>query len=706
VDVTVMDGVSVAEMYYSDHPLNAKREPPKDIVRAILRVNAPQAKWLETNASPLGADYALRSSDSKYVALLYYTGPVVEDGVWRMSVALASKQVLTISSEDLDESRPAASNQTTPPPAPKSVNEAQRIFDEAEISGYVGKILQTAAESVGVNQEIKNDWNLPSELKSRMKAQLTTFCHSGRSADQMDDATLETVRKSFNIPKEEEIFGYAEGDGDVVNHGNYAVAFTDQAIYVIVKGSGPLQHATLFDVQPGGVLVPKGAYSPDFTPAGLIRISHKAFLATDSLDYGSGSKQLESKYPGSTGDYVHVSGGWLINGKIALEFANAWPSSNPNTGRQFFQEFIVAIAAVDIRCAIDLARQKHLEPTNEPSAPPTSSAAATAQSTPQPSLDFYHDRLRNKFASSPTPIPGLGIATQAEARPKAIGSDLLASYQTVPWGSSFENVQRQFALKATAGYQEKHVSVAEWSRMQRADGQSVGRQITDYFVHWDIPVAPPFSSLNGFTDKMSYTQFFFYQDRLYTVVRALNHEWAQQHGAELLSTMCHKYGQPTMELGRVNPSSGDHPIRAVWESDSGSIYAMIEPMKDKYHLNIRYMRDSLIYMTVPPQNERWHVSVEGAGFLPANVNQDTVMTLKQAQFGSAPWSVKLQPILPKSAPTVPTAKGKWLAVVLHVEWSNATDSPQRNYELYMQGLSYMSYRFGRLRFNFLLRAGF
>jgi hypothetical protein len=108
-DVTVMDGVSVAEMYYSYHPLNAKREPPNDIVRAILRVNAPQAKWLETNASPLGADYALRSSDSKYVALLYYTGPVAEHGVWRMSVALASKQVLTISSEDLDESsRPAS----------------------------------------------------------------------------------------------------------------------------------------------------------------------------------------------------------------------------------------------------------------------------------------------------------------------------------------------------------------------------------------------------------------------------------------------------------------------------------------------------------------------------------------------------------------------------------------------------------------------
>ena len=72
VDVSVIKTRSVAETYYSDHPLDSKDEPPSDIVRAILRTNNPTARWTEIESAPLKADHALRSSDSKLIALLHY----------------------------------------------------------------------------------------------------------------------------------------------------------------------------------------------------------------------------------------------------------------------------------------------------------------------------------------------------------------------------------------------------------------------------------------------------------------------------------------------------------------------------------------------------------------------------------------------------------------------------------------------------------
>ena len=90
VDVLVSNDVSVAETYFSDHPLTTSGEPPNDIVRAILKTNVPQTRWLEIDASPFGANYALSSSDQKHIALLRYTGPQPEGSVWTMTVGLAN----------------------------------------------------------------------------------------------------------------------------------------------------------------------------------------------------------------------------------------------------------------------------------------------------------------------------------------------------------------------------------------------------------------------------------------------------------------------------------------------------------------------------------------------------------------------------------------------------------------------------------------
>jgi TPR repeat protein len=90
VDVIVSNNVSVAETYFSGHPLAANGEPPTDIVRAILKTNVQEARWLEIEAAPFSADYALRSSDQKYVAILRYKGPQPESSVWTMTVGLGN----------------------------------------------------------------------------------------------------------------------------------------------------------------------------------------------------------------------------------------------------------------------------------------------------------------------------------------------------------------------------------------------------------------------------------------------------------------------------------------------------------------------------------------------------------------------------------------------------------------------------------------
>ena len=89
VDVLVSNDVSIAETYFSDHALTANGEPPNDIVRAILKTNEPQTRWLEIDAAQFRSDYALRTSDQKYIAFLRYTGPQAEGFIWTMTVGAA-----------------------------------------------------------------------------------------------------------------------------------------------------------------------------------------------------------------------------------------------------------------------------------------------------------------------------------------------------------------------------------------------------------------------------------------------------------------------------------------------------------------------------------------------------------------------------------------------------------------------------------------
>ena len=86
VDILLIGGVSVAETYFSDHPLNAQGEPPNDIVRAILRTNLPRTRWVETPSAPAWADYAIQSGDGKFVALLGYSRPQPENAKWTMVI--------------------------------------------------------------------------------------------------------------------------------------------------------------------------------------------------------------------------------------------------------------------------------------------------------------------------------------------------------------------------------------------------------------------------------------------------------------------------------------------------------------------------------------------------------------------------------------------------------------------------------------------
>lgn len=86
VDAIVANGISICETYFSDHPLTASGEPPNDIVRGVLKTNAPGTRWLETDPAPFRADYALQSSDHNYVAILRYTHPQPEGAVWTMTV--------------------------------------------------------------------------------------------------------------------------------------------------------------------------------------------------------------------------------------------------------------------------------------------------------------------------------------------------------------------------------------------------------------------------------------------------------------------------------------------------------------------------------------------------------------------------------------------------------------------------------------------
>ena len=89
-DVLVVNGVSVAETYFSNYPLDTNGEPPNDIVQTILKFSAPQTRWLKMDATQFRADYAIQSADHQYIAFLRYSGPQPEQSIWTMTVGWAS----------------------------------------------------------------------------------------------------------------------------------------------------------------------------------------------------------------------------------------------------------------------------------------------------------------------------------------------------------------------------------------------------------------------------------------------------------------------------------------------------------------------------------------------------------------------------------------------------------------------------------------
>jgi len=90
VDVLVTNGVSVAETYFSNYPLDSNGEPPNDIVQAILKFSAPKTRWVAIDATQFRADYAIQSSNHEYVAFLRYLRPQPEQSIWTMTVGWAS----------------------------------------------------------------------------------------------------------------------------------------------------------------------------------------------------------------------------------------------------------------------------------------------------------------------------------------------------------------------------------------------------------------------------------------------------------------------------------------------------------------------------------------------------------------------------------------------------------------------------------------
>jgi hypothetical protein len=113
MDVLVQNGASTVETYFSRAPLNANGKPPSDDVRAILTTYAP--RWVETDAAPIGADYALQSSDHQYIAAFNYNRP--QGFIWDVNVGRAEVMLMP---EKQRGAGSFANGSVTPSPPPAS----------------------------------------------------------------------------------------------------------------------------------------------------------------------------------------------------------------------------------------------------------------------------------------------------------------------------------------------------------------------------------------------------------------------------------------------------------------------------------------------------------------------------------------------------------------------------------------------------------
>jgi len=79
----------------------------------------PKGRWVEIEAAPFGADYALRSSDDEYIAILKYKEPQPEHSVWIITVGLASsvRALSNTTSPSVSPSPPTSTAISTPGPS-------------------------------------------------------------------------------------------------------------------------------------------------------------------------------------------------------------------------------------------------------------------------------------------------------------------------------------------------------------------------------------------------------------------------------------------------------------------------------------------------------------------------------------------------------------------------------------------------------------
>ena len=96
----------------------------------------PKARWVEIEAAPLGADYAMKSADGEITSqFCSYTGPQPENIIWTVTIGLA-KSVLAVST-----AAPSSSpSSPTVPPAASSLPTASppvRVSPEEEWPGEI-----------------------------------------------------------------------------------------------------------------------------------------------------------------------------------------------------------------------------------------------------------------------------------------------------------------------------------------------------------------------------------------------------------------------------------------------------------------------------------------------------------------------------------------------------------------------------------------
>ena len=263
------------------------------------------------------------------------------------------------------------------------------------------------------------------------------------------------------------------------------------------------------------------------------------------------------------------------------------------------------------------------------------------------------------------PQPGMSpspkLANEEMPEPVKVPADPLAGYLIARWGSSFSDVQRNFAAKGASNYKESHVSEAEWNRM------TIGVELTNHFAGWGVPVRPPFSSFS-FKDETGEKTFLFHRDRFYAATNLSDEDWTRKRGVELLAAMCEKYGRAILK------ATADS-VTAVWETEAGFVHTQLAPLNYKLPSGIHPLAENKLRLVVPPLHLDCHIKRIDVGYGPSNLNRNTPLVLRQEADENLS---KLRENV--TLPFVPAnpAKGKYLVVIFHVEWREPEGSVEQD----------------------------